>query len=186
VPSTSQIVVNIAQALTNIWPAAQGAWSMTAPVSTIRGLDHLNGQTVSILADGNVQPQQVVSGGSVTLQVSASAIVVGLPYTAQMRTLYLDVPGPATAQSKRKVIPAVTVRTQDTRGLKVGPDFGTLREIKDRTTERMGQAINLFTGDHRITIDGLWTTYGQVCVQQDQPLPATVLALVPEVYIGDT
>ena len=89
-------------------------------------------------------------------------------------------------QGKRKVVPAATVRTQDTRGLKVGPDFNTLREIKDRTTEVMGQPINLFTGDHRITIDGLWTQYGQVCVQQDQPLPATILALIPDVEIGDT
>ena len=184
VPTTTSVIVNITMPLLTIWPST--SWSMTAPVSSVSGLDHLNGQTVAIVVDGNVQPQQVVSNGAVTLQAAGTAITIGLPYIAQMQTLYLDIQGEATIQSKRKKISAVTVRTQDSRGLQVGPNFSTLREIKDRTTEAMGQAIQLFTGDHRIIIDPTWTTQGQICVQQAQPLPATILALVPEINIGDT
>ena len=57
------------------------------------------------LADGNVQPQQVVAGGAVSLQEPASAITVGLPFQAQVQSLYLDVQEPGgTIQSKRKMI----------------------------------------------------------------------------------
>lgn len=185
-PSTTQIIVNMAQSLTSIWPALAGAWSMTAPVMSVSGLDHLNGQTVSILADGNVQPQQVVASGAVALQTAAAAIVIGLPYVCQIKTLNLDVQGGDTIQGKRKKLNAVTVRVQDSRGLKVGPSFTSLQQIKERTTEKMGQAIALQTTDERVIIDPAWTVQGQLCIQQDQPLPATVLALIPEINVGDT
>lgn len=186
VPSSTQIIVNITQPLTSIWPAVAGTWSMTMPVSAVSGLDHLNGQTVSILADGNVQPQQLVTDGSVSLQTAASAIVIGLPYVCQIKTLNLDVQGGETIQGKRKKLNAVTVRVQDSRGLKVGPNFNSLQSIKERTTEKMGQAIALQTTDERVIIDPAWTVQGQLCIQQDQPLPATVLALIPEINVGDT
>ncbi|MBL1615421.1 hypothetical protein ELD47_31555, partial [Klebsiella pneumoniae] len=46
--------------------SAQSTWSIAR--QTFAGLSHLEGQTVSILADGNVEPQQVVSGGEVTIE----------------------------------------------------------------------------------------------------------------------
>jgi hypothetical protein len=47
-------------------------WSIGTPVTTISGLNHLNGLQVSILADGSVQPSQIVTNNSVTLQSPAS------------------------------------------------------------------------------------------------------------------
>ena len=186
VPSSTQAIVNVSNPLTNIWPAAAGSWSMTVPVTTVTGLDHLNGQTVSILADGNVQPQQVVSNGAVTLLVPSTAVTVGLPFVAQVQSLYLDVQDQGTIQSKRKNISALTVRTQDTRGLKAGPNFNTLREFKERTTQLMGQPTPLLTGDYRVIVDSVYTVQGQICIQQDQPLPASILALIPEIQVGDS
>lgn len=187
IPTSSQIVVNVITPLSSAWPATSGDWSLTTPVTTITGLDHLNSETVSILADGNVEPQQTVANGSITLSHACSAITVGLPYTCQLESLYIDVEGDGgTIQSKRKKINAVTVRMQDSRGLKVGPDFNTLTEIKERTTQAMGQPIPLFTGDQRVLTAPAWTVQGQIAVQQDYPLPATILALIPEISIGDT
>lgn len=187
VPSPSQIIVNIIDPLSEAWPTAAGDWSITKPVTRISGLDHLNGRTVSILADGNVEPQQTVVNGSVTLTHAASAITIGLPFQCQMKSLYIDITGSETTiQSKRKKINAVTVRMQDSRGLKIGTAFNAMTEFKDRTTEPMGQAIKLYTGDHRQTTHPAWTEQGQVYVQQDYPLPATVLALIPEMSVGDT
>ncbi|HDR8950753.1 TPA: hypothetical protein QDA82_001029 [Burkholderia vietnamiensis] len=186
VPSATQIIVNVTTPLQTSWPAAAGAWSLTVPVSTVRGLDHLEGQTVAILADGNVQPQQTVVGGAVTLARPATSIVVGLPYQAQLKTLYLDVQGGATIQSKRKKVSAVTVRMLNSRGMKIGQTFGNLHEFKERNTQPMGQPIQLITGDERITLDPLYDLTGQVCVQQDDPLPCTVLGVIPEVTVGDS
>jgi hypothetical protein len=60
-----------------------------APVTTVTGLSHLEGYTVSISADGSREVDQVVSGGSITLPSGepASLIHVGLPYTSRATTL---------------------------------------------------------------------------------------------------
>jgi len=186
IPSTTQIIVDIKQMLTNTWPAIAGNWSVTTPVQTISGLDHLNGQSVSILADGNVAPSQTVVNGSITLDRPYSAITAGLPFTCQLQSLYIDVQGAGgTIQSKRKTIPAVTVRVQDSRGVWTGPTFDSLIEIKERTTEPMGQPIRLFTGDQRVVLPANYNVPGQLCVQITDPVPCTVLALIPELQVGD-
>jgi hypothetical protein len=90
-------------------------------------------------------------------------------------------------QDYRKKISAVAVRVADTRGLKVGPNFNDLVEIKMRSSSVfMGQAIPLFTGDQRVVIDNQYLVEDDVCVQQDQPLPCTILGIIPEVSIGDS
>ncbi len=157
-------------------------------VSTVSGLDHLNGATVSILADGSVSPQQVVVGGSITLPYPATMITVGLPYQSQLQTLCMEPEGMAMqVQDYRKKISAVAVRVADTRGLKVGPNFGDLTEIKERSAlVSMGSAIPLFTGDERVVIDNEYLVDDDVCIEQDNPLPCTILGVIPEVSIGDS
>ena len=53
----------------------------------ITGLTWLEGETVSILADGAVEPQQVVKDGKITLTYPAEIVHVGLPFIADMKTL---------------------------------------------------------------------------------------------------
>jgi len=59
------------------------------PITTVRGLDHLEGKTVSILADGAVHPQRVVTSGTITLDNPAGKIHVGLPITADVAINHL-------------------------------------------------------------------------------------------------
>ncbi len=208
--SNTQVIANITQPITNIIlnnpndppvPAASGDWSISVPTTTVSGLNHLEGQTVSILADGGVQPQAVVTNGTITLQQACSNIVVGLPFTAQLQTVFLDAPDQHTSQGKRKNLYAVTVRVQNSRGLKMGsnqPDasfqqnnanvpWTNLIPFKDRgATTAAGNATPLFTGDQRINIPSNWNTKGQIAIQQDQPLPMTVLACISEYQLGDT
>ena len=47
-------------------------------------------------------------------------------------------------------------------------------------------ATPLRTGDIRIPVQGGFQTPGQVCLQQDYPLPMQVLSLVNEDLPGDT
>jgi hypothetical protein len=165
-------------------PLQTTSWSLTAPVTRITGLDHLEGETVAILADGSVHPQQVVAGGAVTLQQAASKIIIGLPYVSDGQTLNVDT-GEPTTQGKRKKIPSATLRVERTRGLKVGTDFSFLTEIKMRTTERYGYPIQPFTGDQQLSLDSTFEAQGRLCWRQDYPLPATVLGVIPEVVVGD-
>jgi hypothetical protein len=166
-------------------PQSSGNWSMTAPLSSVSGLDHLEGQTVGVFVDGSVQTDKVVTNGSITLDTPGTKILVGIRYAARLKTLRLDV-GDPTVQGKRKKISALTVRTQYTRGLKMGSTWNTLVEYKMRNTQPMGSAIEPVTGDQRIIMDPSWNVEGQICIRQDYPLPATVLGVIPEIVVGDT
>jgi len=57
--------------------------------TTITGLDHLEGETVQVLGDGDVQTSQIVSGNQITID-SASTVQVGLPFTSQLKTMPLS------------------------------------------------------------------------------------------------
>lgn len=166
-------------------PATQGNWSLTPQFTKFTGLNYLNGQTVSILADGGVVTPQVVVNGAITLNSPASKVTVGLGFQAQLQTMPLDV-GEPTIQGKRKKINALTVRAANSRGLKAGRTFSTLVPIKELNPNvALGQAIPLVTGDERIVMDPLWDVPGLICLQQDDPLPATVLGVIPEITVGD-
>lgn len=187
VVSPTQIIVNLSQPLTSPWPAATGNWTMTVPVTAVSGLDHLEGCTVACLANGSVEPQQVVKDGMITLSEPSDAVVVGLPYSSEIDSLYIDVPNQEqpTVQGKRKKISAVTLRLANSRGLKVGPLGQTLYEIKDRTLIPMSQPEPLFTGDERINLDPNFNVQGQISIVQENPLPVSVLGFMPELTMGD-
>lgn len=183
-------------------PAIAGDWSISTPTSIVTGLNHLEGMTVAILADGSVVPNQTVTNGSVTLPSAASQIVVGLPYVCQVQTMYLDTP-PISGQSiqnKRKKISSVGVRVEASRGLQVGADqidastqpnfeevpWTNMSEIKERSMNvTAGTAVPLYTGDYYKAVTSGWSPEGQIAVQQVYPLPANVLALIGYVDIGD-
>jgi len=167
-------------------PAESGDWSLTTPFTTFYGLDYLEGQTVSILADGSVVTPQVVTNGSITLSSPATLVTVGLKYQAQLQTMYLDIGSGETVQGKRKRVTALTVRADNTRGLSAGRTFATLVPIKEfNPYVPINYAIPLVTGDERVVMDALWDDVGQICLQQDDPLPATVLGVIPEIVVGD-
>jgi hypothetical protein len=114
--------------------------------------------------------------------------VVGLPYTAEIDTLYMDIPGQEepTIQGKRKKLSAVTLRLANSRGMKVGPLGQALYDVKDRTIDTpMGQPQALFTGDHREVLDPNFNKGGQLSMVQCDPLPCTILGFMPEVTLGD-
>lgn len=212
--SGTQVVANIVQPITGTIPndpnntpvpAISGQWSVSVSTTTVTGLNHLEGLTVAILADGSVVDNQVVTNGLITLPLAASAITVGLPYTCQLQTLYLDAPSQVTIQGKRKNIGQVIARVENTRGIQVGanqvdqsttPNNATvpwnndsgMKEIKERNALiTAGNAIPLFTGDTPINIPSGWDSKGQIAIQQPYPLPADILAVIASVYsVGDT
>lgn len=182
-------------------PAIANQWSITPTTTTVSGLNHLEGMTVSIIADGGVQPQQVVNNGTINLQNEASAIVVGVPYTCQLQTLYLDPPSQMTVQGKRKNIYNIIARVDNSRGFSVGtnqPDqsvqpnnalvpWTNMIEAKERNANIFaGEPIPLITDDIYVNIPANWAVHGQVAFQQQNPLPLSVLSVVTNYQIGDT
>ena len=148
--------------------------------TTITGLNHLEGETVQILADGAAHPDKTVSGGAVTLDRSASTVHVGYSYDSKMQTLRLE--GGAddgVSQGKIKRIHGVTVRFIDTVGAEVGPDENNLDRIPFRDSSMaMDEAVPLFDGDKEITFPSGYDNDARVFVRQTQPLPMTILAVM--------
>lgn len=207
------VLANIIEPLTQTVPndpaefpleVQPGNWTIGTPTQIVSKLNHLEGLTVTALADGSVVPNQVVTNGAITLPVAASAITVGLPYTCQLQTTWLDVPSQSgTSQNKRKNISSVGLRVEGSRGLQVGCNQSDasfepsgavipwtnatgMKEIKDRSALiDAGTATPLFTGDYFKNISGNWAVEGQVAVQQVYPLPANILAAIFYLTVGD-
>jgi hypothetical protein len=155
-----------------------------AAVSTVSGLGHLEGRTVGILADGAVCPQQVVTGGAITLDSPASKITVGLPYNADVQTLPLAFEAQAYGQWMVKNVNKVWLRVASSSALAAGPSFDRLTAYKQRTTEALGSPPTLVTGVEEIVLSPSWQAGGQVCVRQADPLPITLVSMTVEVALG--
>lgn len=154
------------------------------PADTISGLSHLEGCTVSILADGAVHPPRVVSSGAVQLDVEASVVHVGLPIEADAQTLPLAFEIQGFGQGRQKNVNKAWLRVFRSSGIFAGPSFERLVEAKQRTTEPYGSPPALKSEEIPIAITPSWTDNGQVCVRQSDPLPLTIVSMSLEVSIG--
>lgn len=159
-----------------------------SPVSTLSGLNHLIGQTVTVLADGATHPTCTVSAtGTITLTRSASTIHVGLGYNSNAQTLKIEAgAADGTAQGKTKRIHRVAIRLHETVGMEMGADADNLDEITFRSpSDPMNEPVPLFTGDKSETWNGDYDTSGQIYIRQSQPLPMTVVGIYPQLHTQD-
>lgn len=160
------------------------------PATVIGGLDHMQGETVQVLADGAAHPPRTVSvlDGTITLQAPASKVQIGFGYVSRLETLDIDAgAADGTAATRRRRIGEIGVRLFQSLGCKIGfrdPDTAAdvLEEVQFREPGMpMDEAPPLFTGEKVIVFPGGWQRECRVVVVQDQPLPLTVLGLVPRV-----
>jgi hypothetical protein len=155
--------------------------------TTISNLDHLEGQVVSVLANGSAHPDRTVTNGSITLARSSTKVKVGLPYTSILQTMRIDAGSQnGTSQAKTKRIYNITVRLYESLGVEVGPDLNNMESIPFRSSAQlMNTPIPVFTGDKEVEFRGNYETDGYIYVRQTQPLPLTVLSLYPELITND-
>lgn len=158
-----------------------------APVTVLSGLGRLEGETVAVLADGAVQPPRQVSGGAIALDRPASAVQAGLAYRGCLETLDIEAgAADGTAQARARRIHRVAVRLWATLGCAIGFDEVTLERVPFRQADdAMDASPPLFTGDRTIAFPKGWERAARVLVVQDQPLPCTVVAIMPRLVTGD-
>ena len=161
-----------------------GLTSYEVARNTISNLNYLEGKTVSILADGAVHPQRVVSSGTIVLERAASVAHIGLQYNSDLQSLPLALQVEAFGQGRVKNINHVWLRVLESSGIFAGPSADKLIEAKQRTTEPYGEPPRLKTQDIKIMLTPTWQDNGQLFVRQTDPLPLTVVALTLEVAIG--
>jgi hypothetical protein len=156
-------------------------------VETLSGLTHLEGQTVSILADGATHPTKTVSSGAISLDRAAKKVKVGLAYTSLLQTMRIDAGSQnGTSQGKTKRIYEITLRLFETVGVEVGPDLDHMERIPFRSSANpMNEGIAPFTGDKEVEFRGNYDTDGFIVIRQTQPLPLTVLSVYPRLVTND-
>ena len=169
----------LAVAFRNV-PISNGAFAR----NSVGGLSHLEGKTVSILADGAVMPRKVVVGGSVSIDRAAVKIHVGLQYLSDLQTLPLAINIEAFGQGRVKNINQAWVRVFRSSGLFVGPTADKLTEAKMRTNEPYGSPPSLRSDEISVNITPTWAQGGQIYIRQADPLPLTVVGVTIEAVVG--
>jgi hypothetical protein len=157
---------------TNEWRYLDGhsEFSGGAANRTISGLAHLNGKTVTVMQDGQAPVTRTVASGAITVP-QAAAGYVGLPYTSTLRPMKLDADfEDGTAQSRKKRIHQVVVRTLKSRGGEVRTNSGSWYALAPTTT----------TGDQKIILGGAFGIDADVDVRQTEPYPMCIISILPK------
>ncbi|MHC4676575.1 MAG: phage tail protein [Planctomycetota bacterium] len=178
------------------WNSASDCWYVEAGLkydgngaTTITGLEHLNGASVSIQADGYAVADSTVNAGSVVITNEASKVTVGLPNQSYVQTMRLEGGSEeGTSQGKLKRLAAVIVRVLNTGPFEMGVGGVDYDDVPVRASgDPMGTAVPLFTGDREVR--GVpyqnWDRPAYVWVRQTLPLPMTITAIMPQMRTSD-
>ena len=150
--------------------------------AVITGLDHLEGETVEILADGAVSPDRVVSGGEITLQSAASVVLCGLPYTSTLEPMNLEMVlrSGSTKGDKKRIFRADVSIYKSLGGEVRGAGTTKWDIVPSRAmSDPMDSSPPVFSGEKEVSISGNYTREASMSVRQTQPLPLTILAITP-------
>ena len=164
---------------------ASGGFARKA-VTTISGLWHLEGETLVAAANGYVERGLLVTDGTITLQSAASRVHLGISYFSRLRTLPLSSYGSSGGdmQGRSQNITRLTVQVERTLGMWFGPDINTMREARFGLPALYGQPLDLVTDDIDVTMTANWGKKKQVVIEQRDPLPLSVLTLIPDAIVG--
>jgi hypothetical protein len=144
-------------------------------LTTVTGLDHLEGETVCVLADG-IKGSYVVSSGSITLSVAADTVVVGLPITSEFEPFDLEVEG---SIGRRKQLYQSKLMVWRSLGGSIAADGEDYQELVYHTAgELMDESIPLKDGYSEVFHESSHGRQKYWRIQHDEPYPFTLQAVV--------
>lgn len=161
-----------------------------AAATVISGLDHLEGEEVTILSDGYTLPNQTVVSGQITLERAASKVHVGLSYTPVIETLDIDVVSTSqTLKAQSVSVSKVVIEVEGSRGGWIGPrkddnSSPVMSEIKPRFDADNYDPIALRTYKQEVFIQPQWSKGGGLRIEQRLPSPMAILSVIPQIDIG--
>lgn len=167
--------------------ASGGGGTVAKPTTAVTGLDHLEGESVSVVGDGNYLGEYTVAAGAITLAVACSVVYVGLRYDCDMETITPKLQNQyQSLDAHEKSIKAITLRLIETTGLSYGPDEDNLIALEwfDDSIP-YGHPPRLFDGDKdEKSFSGTHETSPTVYIRQEEPMPATISAIMLDIDIG--
>ena len=157
------------------------------PVTTLDGLDHLEGRTVEVLGDGIRRARAVVTGGAINIgEPAVSTAQVGLAYDAILQTMRFEAGSmEGSAQGKIKRITKFVVRLFQTGlGLRYGAEDDDA--LEDLPQDVAATAADLKDGD----TDALawpkgYEQAGRVLLKHSTPFPCFITAIMPQISVQD-
>lgn len=152
---------------------------------TVTGLDHLEGRTVSVLADGSPVEGLSVSDGAITLPYPARTVHVGLPYASRLALLPVETDAQTgSTLGKRRAYGKCLIRVFRSVGGKYGPredefyDFPFLPARYDEPCEPFSGDLEFNPGSGQAPDTTVWLV-------QDRALPFHVVAVMCDVDFGE-
>jgi hypothetical protein len=148
--------------------------------TTISGFDHLEGETIQVVADGAVLPDHLVTSGDITLTDAARYVRGGLSYTQRIESQRPDAGAQdGTTQGRPIQFNEIFVNLLNS----VLPTINGKR-IPDRSVDTdMDSAEPLFTGDRKINNLGV-SLEETIIVENTLPIRMQVLALHGTLSVG--
>jgi hypothetical protein len=151
-----------------------------ARLKVLTGLNHLEGLTVSILADQAVQAPRQVVDGKIELDDYANNVIVGLPYTSILSPMPIEIDTQeGSSMLRRKSIREVRIRVYDSIGGEIRAGSENWQQIfsRDIQYDSMDIAITPKTEVVRIPSLGGYEDASTVEIRQTEPLPMNITAL---------
>lgn len=172
--SSTVVVCTINRAFSSTSAIASGSWSVATDNFT--GADHLDGETVQVCADGASHPDIAISSGSGTLDNKYSKVHIGFNSPAKLLTLPPEVQLNASATGRIKRLREVTIYFYQSIMCKFGRSFTELEVIPARKAgDPMDAPPPLRSGIENLLFSSGYSLEPQVAIQQDLPLPLSVL-----------
>ncbi len=162
-----------------------------SPTTTITGLSHLEGKAVSVWADNAVGSlsvsQPTVVSGQITLQIPASRVLVGLPFTSTLVPQRVDTNlQDGTSQGRRMRIPKINLKVYQSTGGEISTDGVNWNPLVSRTlTDVMDSSPPVLNGYERAYASSNWADGVDLYVRQTQPVPLTIAALVVNFEVSE-
>ena len=163
----------------------EGADSNDRLFRRIDGLWHLEGREVTLIGNsGAVIEKAIVNAGSVTFSSPVRNATIGLPFKCIMQTLPPVVQGSAL-EGKRKLPISASFYVLNTKGLMIGQDIKNRYPVKAVYNRNFSAVPGYKTQEVSAILPGSWDATAQIYMMQEEPVPATILALAYELEVGD-
>ncbi len=169
----------------NLWYVDAGVKATGTDLTSVSGLDHLEGETVCVLADG-IKGEYVVSGGVITLLIPADTVIVGLPVVSEFEPLDLEVTykGGST-YGKRKQLYQSKLMLHKSLGGSIAYDSESYQELIYHTAgEAMDSSIPLKSGYSEVFAEGGHSRQKFWRIKHAEPYPFTLQAVIQSFTMG--
>lgn len=160
-------------------------------LTSVTGLYHLESQLVRLLVDGAEQPAQIVTGGTVTLDMPGDLVHVGLAIPYRLETLDIDQGGPiGTGQGRPKSVTGLQVLVYATAAADIRLIVDDIAQKPAALSVRQAsqpsdKALRLVSKWVPVALPNAIGASIRLVLEGESPLPATLLGMAVQLQTNE-